>query len=159
MGKHSKEKNSNNTIIKIIILLLIVTIVFILLYNKNDKTNTSNTIENQIINQNENTNKTIEGKKLVLKSCYDFNKIIEYDFENDQLIEINISEQYEDKEKYEKAKENFKNLKKYQLIESDDNKLLIEYKRIDFGADEGLSYDELYEKYTVKILGAYEVVE
>ena len=154
MGKHNKEQENNNIIIKLItIVVIILAIIFAYCYiNKINFNipNTKKTIKNE---------KTVKNKTLVLKSVNDYNKIIKYEFENNILKTVKIYEQFKQKDEYEKNKENYQNLSNIKVIKFDDNELSIEIQKYDFGTDAGLSYDELYDKYLVQIIGAYEIVE
>lgn len=154
--KSEKNKKSSRIILKIIIILILLIITYI----------TAQCIFSQksIENKNENSyskidfqEKSVESEKLVLKSVYEYNKIIEYIFDNNKLGQIKILEQYNDKEKFGDAKENYSYRKDIQIISVDEENLIIQYYKQDFGEDTGLSYNEIYEKY-MKIVGAYEKI-
>ena len=89
MGKHSieKEKKKINFKREIIAILIIIALVFginFILSHRNlqkDQTDAYTEIKNL---------KTIEGKRLVIKSNSEYNKIIEYIFEKDVLKTVKI---------------------------------------------------------------------
>ena len=94
MGKHSEGKKKINKKVLIIILCVIILAVIagLLIQNKNwfnAKSNTS--IKNA---------KTVENERLVLKNNSEYNKIIEFNFEDNKVKTIKIYEQFEEKEKY-----------------------------------------------------------
>lgn len=155
MGKHSKETENNNKIFIKIIVVIFIVLAVILVYNYRNKINfnilnTKKTIRNE---------KTVKNEKLVLKSINDYNKIIEYKFENNILDTVKIYEQFEKNDEYEKIKQSYQNLSNIKIIKIDDKELSIEIQKYDFGTDTNLTYDELYDKYLVQIVGAYEIVE
>lgn len=155
MGKHSEEKKKINKKVIIVIMILCVIILAVivgfLVKNKNwfnAKSNTS--IENI---------KTIENERLVLKNNSDYNKIIEFDFEDNKVKTIKIYEQFEEKEKYEEKKNTYKITQDINLIEANDKKLSIEIERKNLGSDEGLSYEQVYDKYINQLIDIYTVIK
>lgn len=153
MGKHSEGKKKINKKVLIIILCVIILAVIagLLIQNKNwfnAKSNTS--IENI---------KTIENERLVLKNNSDYNKIIEFDFEDNKVKTIKIYEQFEEKEKYEEKKNTYKIAQDINLIEANDKNLSIEIERKDLGADEGLLYEQVYDKYINQLIDIYTVIK
>lgn len=155
MGKHSEEKKKINKkmiiVIMILCVIILAVIVGFLVKNKNwfnSKSNTS--IENV---------KTIENERLVLKNNSDYNKIIEFDFEDNKVKTIKIYEQFEENEKYEEKKNTYKIAQDINLIEANDKKLAIEIERKNLGSDEGLSYEQVYDKYINQLIDIYTVIK
>lgn len=164
MGKHSIEKPKKKINLKkellavIIIIALVFGINFILshrevIIEKHEKETLSNA-ETSIINS-----KTIEGQKLVIKSNSDYNKIIEYTFENNVLKTVRVYEQFETKETFEPKKQNYEMIKNIKIINVNEQELSIEIEKNDFGSDTGKTYEEIYDKYLVQIIGAYEIIK
>lgn len=156
-SEKTKKENSSRlskTII-VIILLTIVSIIGVYIFLSKSKI-TENTIKEDynIVDFQE---KSVEGEKLVLKSVYENNKIIEYIFNNNKLTKIKIYERYMDIEKFNDAKESYSNREDIEIISIDEKNFAIEYEKKDFGTDKDLSYNEIYNKY-MKIVGAYEKI-
>lgn len=158
MGKHSIEKPKKKLKFKKILMAILVIIVIIfginfILSHKN--------IEKQPQDQEMpiKTSKTIEGKKLVIKSNSEYNKIVEYTFENNVLKKAKIYEQFENKEKFEETKKNYEMVNNIEIINTNEQELSIEIEKKDFGSDTGMSYEQLYDKYLVQIIGAYEIIQ
>lgn len=154
MGKHSikKEKknfNKKRLLIILVLIILIVAGVFII-QNTNLFKSKNNTLAENL--------KTVEGEKLVLKSNSDYNKIIEYIFDNDKLKTVKIYEQFEKEDKYKEKKDAYNLANDINVIKTDDKDLLIEIEKKDLGTDEGLSYEQLYDKYIVRLIDIYTVV-
>ena len=139
----------------VIILLTIVSIIGVYIFLSKSKI-TENTIKEDynIVDFQE---KSVEGEKLVLKSVYENNKIIEYIFNNNKLTKLKIYERYTDIEKFNDAKESYSNREDIEIISIDEKNFAIEYEKKDFGTDKDLSYNEIYNKY-MKIVGAYEKI-
>lgn len=158
MGKHSVEKKEINKKPFIIItcIVLIILGIYFLVRNFQNK---------NIINVNTNeatyevSVKTIPGEKLVLKGKADFSRYVEFVFNDNILSGEKIYEQFNNKYKYEVKKENYESQKAFKLLNSDNTKLILETEKTDLGDDAGLSYEEIYNKYVVQIVGEYEVVE
>lgn len=158
MGKHSieEEKKKINFKKEIIAILIIIFLVFginFILSHKNlqkDQTDTDTGIKNS---------KTIEGKKLVIKSNSEYNKIIEYIFENDVLKTVKMYEQFEEKEEFEQKKNNYKMADSIEIININEKELSIEIEKKDFGSDTGKTYGEIYDKYLIQIIGAYHIIQ
>lgn len=153
MGKHSEGKKKINKKVLIIILCVIILAVIagLLIQNKNwfnAKSNTS--IKNA---------KTVENERLVLKNNSEYNKIIEFNFEDNKVKTIKIYEQFEEKEKYEEKKNIYKLAQNINLIEANDKNLSIEIERKDLGADEGLLYEQVYDKYINQLIDIYTVIK
>lgn len=156
-SEKTKKENSSRlskTII-VIILLTIVSIIGVYIFLSKSKI-TENTIKEDynIVDLQE---KSVEGEKLVLKSVYENNKIIEYIFNNNKLTKLKIYERYTDIEKFNDAKESYSNREDIEIISIDEKNFAIEYEKKDFGTDKDLSYNEIYDKY-MKIVGAYEKI-
>lgn len=152
MGKHSikREKENFNKKRLLIILVLIILIVAGVFIIQNFFKTKNNTLVGNL--------KTIEGEKLVLKSNSDYNKIIEYIFDNDKLKTVKIYEQFEKEDKYKEKKDAYNLANDINVIKTDDKDLLIEIEKKDLGTDEGLSYEQLYDKYIVRLIDIYTVV-
>ena len=74
-----------------------------------------------------------------------------------KLNEVRISEKYTNKESYTNEKERYSKRADIEIIEIDDSKLELHCKKLNLGSDEGLSYEQVYQKY-MGIIGAYEVI-
>lgn len=166
-SKHMKEEKSGY---RIVILLMIITIiVLVLILCKNTRLiNYINADDKYgregIIEKKENTNIENEyatkNEKLVLKSNYEENRErkITYFFKENILDEINILEKYADEETYIKERDKASKRADIELIKIDDEQLEIYYKKLKLGSDEGLLYEQIYNKY-MGIIGAYEIIE
>ena len=98
MGKHSEEKKGINKKWLIIIIAVIILVavgitatILIIKYRPNFDNQNTTSIKDE---------KTVEQEKLVLRSNLDYNKIIEYIFENNIVKTTKIYEQFEQKETY-----------------------------------------------------------
>lgn len=162
-SKHMKENGKNYK--KVIILLMIIIIAFLvilckdrILVKETDKDQKENIILDQknIITEEDTT---IENQKLVLKSNYEENKErkIIYIFKENKLNEVRISEKYTNEESYTNEKERYSKRADIEIIEIDDSQLELHCKKLNLGSDEGLSYEQVYQKY-MGIIGAYEVI-
>ncbi len=155
MGKHSAERKKTNKGFLIIFILVLVTIIGIIVFDKNKQNNN--------LEKNEMTysisSKTIEGEKLVIKGKADFARYVEFIFKDNILSQEKIYEQFDDKYKYELKKENYESQNVFKILKNDDKKMILEIEKGDLGSDEGLSYEEVYDKYVVQIVGEYEVVK
>lgn len=161
-SKHMKENEKNYK--KIIILLMIIIIAFLVILCKDRilvKETDKDQKENIILDQKNiiKEDSTIENQKLVLKSNYEENKErkIIYIFKENKLNEVRISEKYTNKESYTNEKERYSKRADIEIIEIDDSKLELHCKKLNLGSDEGLSYEQVYQKY-MGIIGAYEVI-
>ena len=103
--------------------------------------------------------KTIEGKRLIIKDNAEYNKLIEFEFENNIVSRIKIYEQFETEEEYEKAKESNKYINSINILRQNDKERFIFIEKTDLGTDKDLSYDEIYYKYLVQIIDAYKVIK
>ena len=156
MGKHSldKEKKKINLKKELIALFLIIVLVlginFILSYRKIYTEQQDTSIKKS---------KTIEEQKLVIKSNIDYNKIIEYTFENNIVKTVKIYEQFEQKELFEEKRKDYEAIKNIEIVKVDEQELSIEIEKKDFGSDTGKTYEEVYDKYLVQIIGVYEIIK
>lgn len=153
MGKHSVEKERKINY-KLLLFFLIIILLLLGLYFLRNNIEINNKTSNTSISEA----KTIEGKKIVVKSTSDFNKIIEFDFKKKILSSVKIYEQFELQEKYKEKKKNYEFDDTTNITYFDDNKFILEIEKTDFGTDEGLTYEQVYDKYVVQIIGAYEVI-
>ena len=141
----------------IIILVSILIIVSLLIGMKFYYHNENNIEENNNIIINE-TSKESEEKKLVLKSISEYNKIIEYTFKNNIVSKIVIFEQFEGKEKFEQKKDTYNLVDNIEIINIDEEQLSIRIEKKDLGTDAEMSYEQIYDKYLVQIIDAYQIV-
>lgn len=155
MGKHSKEKEKKKINVKKII--VIAFIVVILIFGLNFTQAPKEEVKEEK-DRGSKSSSTIEEKKLVIKSKSDYNKIIEYTFENNILKTVKIYEQFEKKEQFEAKKNNYEMVNNIEIIDANEQELSIEIEKKDLGSDTDKSYEELYDKYLVQIIGAYEVL-
>lgn len=158
MGEHSEEKTKKKIDLKkeLVALLLIIVLVFginfALSYIKSQKEDSAKTAGIE-------TSKTIANQKLVMKNNSEYNRIIEYTFENNIVKTIKIYEQFENKEDYESKKETYKLMQNVNIVKTDDETLSIEIEKKELGSDEGLTYEEIYERYINKLIDIYTVIE
>lgn len=158
MEKHSieKEKKKINFKREIIAILIIIALVFginFILSHRNlqkDQTDAYTEIKNL---------KTIEGKRLVIKSNSEYNKIIEYIFEKDVLKTVKIYEQFEKREEFDQKKNNYEITDSIEIININEKELSIEIEKKDLGSETGKTYEEIYDKYLVQIIGAYKIIK
>ncbi len=155
MAKHSKEKITNKSnnreliIFAIFIILLLVGIIEVSII-RNEKTSRFNSIKDST---------TIEGERLVFKSTLEHNRIIECIFKNNILETVKIYQQFENSEDLEKEKEKYLNNSNITILNINEEERSIEIQKNDFGSDTGKSYEEIYDKYLVQIIGAYTIIE
>ena len=155
MAKHSKEKITNKSnnraliIFAIFIILLLVGIIEVSII-RNEKTSRFNSIKDST---------TIEDERLVFKSRSEHNRIIEYIFKNNILETVKIYQQFENSEDLEKEKEKYLNNSNITILNINEEERSIEIQKNDFGSDTGKSYEEIYDKYLVQIIGAYTIIE
>ena len=168
MAKHSKEKITNKSnnraliIFAIFIILLLVGIIEVSII-RNEKTSRFNSIKIR----NEKTSRfnsikdstTIEDERLVFKSTSEHNRIIEYIFKNNILETVKIYQQFENNEDLEKEKDKYLNNSNITILNINEEERSIEIQKNDFGSDTGKSYEEIYDKYLVQIIGAYTIIE
>lgn len=156
MGKHSieKEKKKINFKKEIIAIIVIIALVFginFILSHRN--------VQEEQKNTSIKTSKTIEGEKLVIKSNSEYNRMVEYTFENNILKTVKMYEQFEKKEEFEQKKNNYSMVDNIEIINTNEEELSIEIEKKDFGSDTGKSYEEIYDKYLVQIIGAYQIIK
>lgn len=163
MGKHSKKTKNKSIKIKakyLVAILVIAILIIAGIYIYQNKDSIKNMIpkeDNKISNVSIKDDVSIENERLVIKSLTDYNKIIEYKFENDKLKNVIIYEQFEDKEKYENKKQNYElQQENITIKEANEQNLSLEIEKKDFGTDTELSYEQIQNKYLVQIIGAYE---
>ena len=155
MAKHSKEKITNKSnnreliIFAIFIILLLVGIIEVSII-RNEKTSRFNSIKDST---------TIEGERLVFKSTLEHNRIIECIFKNNILETVKIYQQFENNEDLEKETEKYLNNSNITILNINEEERSIEIQKNDFGSDTGKSYEEIYDKYLVQIIGAYTIIE
>ena len=155
MAKHSKEKITNKSnnreliIFAIFIILLLVGIIEVSII-RNEKTSRFNSIKDST---------TIEDERLVFKSTLEHNRIIESIFKNNILETVKIYQQFENNEDLEKEKEKYLNNSNITILNINEEERAIEIQKNDFGSDTGKSYEEIYDKYLVQIIGAYTIIE
>lgn len=155
MAKHSKEKITNKSnnreliIFAIFIILLLVGIIEVSII-RNEKTSRFNSIKDST---------TIEDERLVFKSTSEHNRIIEYIFKNNILETVKIYQQFENNEDWEKETEKYLNNSNITILNINEEERSIEIQKNDFGSDTGKSYEEIYDKYLVQIIGAYTIIE
>ena len=155
-GKHSMENNKSNKRI-LLVLLIIILIGLGAFFGYKNKDSIFKIIGKEKVY--EIKEKTIEGEKLVLKSNSGDSRFIEFLFEDGKLTKLKIFEKFDDKAKYKEKKEQYSQQDIYKITKAKDRKLILEVEKSDLEEDEGLTYDEIYEKYVNQIIGAYEVKE
>lgn len=158
MGKHSieKEKKKINLKKELLAIFIIIALVFginFILSHRNVQEEKDADITGIA------ASKTIEGEKLVIKSNSEYNRIVEYTFENNVLKTVRIYEQFETKETFEAKKKNYEIVDDIIVSNINEQELSIEIEKKDFGSDTGKTYEEIYDKYLVQIIGAYEIIK
>ena len=154
-GKHSMENNKSNKRI-LLVLLIIILIGLGAFFGYKNKDSIFKEKQEKVYEIKE---QTVEGEKLVLKSNSGDSRFIEFLFEDGKLTKLKIFEKFEDKAKYEEKKQQYSQQDIYNITKAKDRKLILEVEKSDLEEDEGLTYDEIYEKYVNQIIGAYEVKE
>lgn len=152
MGKHDIERKNNKKVIFFIIALIILLILIIAgvyVHKNKELSQYNNSIQ-------EDT--TIKGNCLVLKSNVEKGKTIEYQFKNNIVETIIIEENFESKEKYDSMKKIYEQSDDIIIKQTNDKELIITIEKINLEDDEGLSYEEIYDKYLVKLLDIYEEI-
>ena len=166
MAKHSKEKITNKSnnreliIFAIFIILLLVGIIEVSII-RNEKTSRFNSIKDSTTSRFNSIkdSTTIEDERLVFKSTSEHNRIIEYIFKNNILETVKIYQQFENNEDLEKETEKYLNNSNITILNINEEERSIEIQKNDFGSDTGKSYEEIYDKYLVQIIGAYTIIE
>ena len=162
MGKHSRKAKKKSIkinakyLIGIIVIAILIIAGIYIYQNKDSIKNMISKKDDKISNASIKDDVSIENERLVIKSLTDYNKIIEYKFENDSLKTVIIYEQFEEKEKYESKKKNYELQENITIREVSEQNLSIEIEKKDFGTDTELSYEQIQDKYLVQIIGAYE---
>lgn len=156
MGKHSIEKPKRKINLKkeFIAILVIIILIFGINYVLSHRT-----IVEEQNNDEVKAAKTITGEKLVMKSNTEYNKIVEFIFENNILKTKKIYEQFELKEQFDEKMSSYEKMDNIEFIKVDEQEKSIEIENKNLGSDEGKSYEEIYDKYLVQIIGAYQIVE
>ena len=67
-------------------------------------------------------------------------------------------EQFEDKERFLEKKQNYDIADNILIINMNEQELSIETERKDLGSDIGMSYNQIYNKYLVEMIGIYEIL-
>ena len=155
----NKSNNRELIIFAIFIILLLVGIIEVSIIRnektsrfkiRNEKTSRFNSIKDST---------TIEDERLVFKSTSEHNRIIEYIFKNNILETVKIYQQFENNEDLEKETEKYLNNSNITILNINEEERSIEIQKNDFGSDTGKSYEEIYDKYLVQIIGAYTIIE
>lgn len=165
MEEYNKETEKRKNIKPIIILVAIIVIVgllafFAIKYSENIKSFIANLKEQKnstnLAFQTIKNDTSIEHEKLVLKSTSEYNTIVEYVFEDNKAKTVKVYQEFEQKEEFNKKKENYEKQNAYKILYVNEETNSIEIERENLGTEQGLTYEELCEKYLVKILGAYD---
>ena len=179
MGKHSKHNDLEVKYKKIIFLIIIIILFTIItIYNaqrENRQKSGQSNLNYQNINEEMlndiivpvNNNKyqsiltdiSIENEKLVLQSLSNNNTIIEYQFKENLVEKIIVYEKFEKKEEFYKKKEIYSQIESIKLLYIDEKNMSIEFEKNDKGTDANLSYQEVYDKYLIRIVGGYKLIE
>lgn len=158
MGKHSVEKEKKKFNLKKELLAMLIIIVLVLGVNL-----ILSHREVFVVQPKEDLSiknaKTIEGQSLVIKSNSEYNRIVQYTFENNILKTVKIYEQFEEKEKYDTKKDNYEMADDIEIINLNEQELAIEIEKKDLGTDTGMTYEQIYDKYLVQIIGAYQIIK
>lgn len=158
-SKHAKQEEKRNfkgafiAILVIFVLIIVGLIVWKMPHNFITISNKNATNYESI-----KSDSTIEGEKLVFKSTSAYNKIMEYTFENNKLETVKIYEQFENEEDFKNLKEQYENKEAIKILNINEKEKSIEIEKLDFGSDKDKSYEEIYDKYLVQIIGAYEQI-
>lgn len=143
------KKTYKRIIIVVICMLLTAMYCIGFIIYKNTKAN--------VINKNVISTENI--KKLTIKSKADFNKKIEYVFEDNVLKKTYIYEYFQTQEELEEKINIIDKINEISIIDINYKENGIITSKNNLGNDNGLSYEEIYNKYLVQIIGAYELVE
>lgn len=157
MEEHGEDKKSINKKWLIIIIALIILIVvgitatiLIIKYKPNFVSQNITSIKDE---------KTVEQEKLVLRSNLDYNKIIEYIFENNIVKTTKIYEQFEQKETYESKKQIYSITPNINIIKQNDEEQSIETEQPVIEDEKELSYEEIYNKYLERFSDLYTIIK
>ena len=96
---------------------------------------------------------------LVLKSNLDYNKIIEYIFENNIVKTTKIYEQFEQKETYESKKQIYSITPSINIIKQNDEEQSIETEQPVIEEEKDLSYEEICNKYLERFSDLYTIIK
>lgn len=152
MKKEGEEKINLKMLIIIAICIIVIALIGLAVYILKNP----NIFESNISTENL---KTIENEKLVLKSNSDYNKIIEFIFEDNKVKTLRIYEQFEEMQEYEEARDAYNASENFEVIKTDDQKLWIEIERKELGEEKDMSYDQVYDKYLVEFIELYTLIK
>jgi len=152
MKKEGEEKINLKMLIIIAICIIVIALIGLAVYILKNP----NILESNISTENL---KTIENEKLVLKSNSDYNKIIEFIFEDNKVKTLRIYEQFEEMQEYEEARDAYNASENFEVIKTDDQKLWIEIERKELGEEKDMSYDQVYDKYLVEFIELYTLIK
>lgn len=152
MKKEGEEKINLKMLIIIAICIIVITLIGLAVYILKNP----NILESNISTENL---KTIENEKLVLKSNSDYNKIIEFIFEDNKVKTLRIYEQFEEMQEYEEARDAYNASENFEVIKTDEPKLWIEIERKELGEEKDMSYDQVYDKYLVEFIDLYTLIK
>lgn len=152
MKKEGEEKINLKMLIIIAICIIVIALIGLAVYILKNP----NILESNISTENL---KTIENEKLVLKSNSDYNKIIEFIFEDNKVKTLRIYEQFEEMQEYEEARDAYNASENFEVIKTDDQKLWIEIERKELGEEKDMSYDQVYDKYLVEFIDLYTLIK
>lgn len=152
MKKEGEEKINLKMLIIIAICIIVITLIGLAVYILKNP----NILESNISTENL---KTIENEKLVLKSNSDYNKIIEFIFEDNKVKTLRIYEQFEEMQEYEEARDAYNASENFEVIKTDAPKLWIEIERKELGEEKDMSYDQVYDKYLVEFIDLYTLIK
>ena len=152
MKKEGEEKITLKMFIIIAICIIVIALIGLAVYILKNP----NILESNISTENL---KTIENEKLVLKSNSDYNKIIEFIFEDNKVKTLRIYEQFEEMQEYEEARDAYNASENFEVIKTDDQKLWIEIERKELGEEKDMSYDQVYDKYLVEFIDLYTLIK
>lgn len=152
MKKEGEEKINLKMLIIIAICIIVIALIGLAVYILKNP----NILESNISTENL---KTIENEKLVLKSNSDYNKIIEFIFEDNKVKTLRIYEQFEEMQEYEEARDAYNASENFEVIKTDAPKLWIEIERKELGEEKDMSYDQVYDKYLVEFIDLYTLIK
>ena len=65
----------------------------------------------------------------------------------------------EKKEEFDQKKNNYEITDSIEIININEKELSIEIEKKDLGSETGKTYEEIYDKYLVQIIGAYQIIK
>lgn len=145
-----KEKHSKKIVIWIIVIIILGTIGTLVFLNRE---HIKNKLEDILA-----TNLEQEQQVLTLKSLSEPNKTIKYKFKDDYLNTIEIQEQFEDEKQFEMKKNSYEESSNINIVKINEKDKVITIQKKDLGTDSGLSYNQIYDKYLVQMIGEYEQI-